>query len=437
MMARTRGTARVPNPADRGEGTSLDAAMRAPSTTTPDIVVLDFVEEELKPKDTSDPEKDLWLSTSDGRHQSKIIPVRVGPHAEEFPVHREILRKSEYFRKALDGEFREASDQAIDLPEEDPSIFSFVVAYLYEEKFIPIKPIARVLIAEPDKGKGKEVDENSNSGSDDGTDSGSASDERSRRRRDQRRRRQERVWEERQRKEPNRHRVNCNCAACTTEATGPPCWNCGVTRRPPRWNGMPPPPQPVVIGRNYPPRPRDRNRDRRRGSRNQNVVVVEEPENDDRMSPEDLRTWCLAYTLSIEVYVCAERYLMQDFKACIAAFIINNFEIAGLDAAQPSVLKSCKTLHDGVSFMDPLLKKVFARVGFLQARLWKNHREETSAFFDDNPKLAALIMKEMIERREEDIRDDLPAMERPIPPPPPGAEEIHIIEPRRYNGPRY
>lgn len=57
-MARTRG-------ADRPE-TSLDAAMRAPSTTTPDVVVLDFVEEEVKPKDHSDPRKDLWLSTVDG-----------------------------------------------------------------------------------------------------------------------------------------------------------------------------------------------------------------------------------------------------------------------------------------------------------------------------------------------------------------------------------
>ena len=62
-----------------------------------------------------------------------------------FSVHRDILTKSEYFRKALDGEFREAEDQAMDLPEEDPAIFSFVVAFLYEEKYVPIKPIATVL----------------------------------------------------------------------------------------------------------------------------------------------------------------------------------------------------------------------------------------------------------------------------------------------------
>jgi hypothetical protein len=69
----------------------------------------------------------------------------VGPACEVFPVHKDILTRSEYFSKALDGEFREASEQAIDLPEEDPAIFSFVVAYLYEQKYVPIKPIATVL----------------------------------------------------------------------------------------------------------------------------------------------------------------------------------------------------------------------------------------------------------------------------------------------------
>jgi len=83
--------------------------------------------------------------TTISRHQSAIIPVRVGPTAELFSVHKDVLTKSEYFSKALDGDFKEAENQAIDLPEEDPAIFSFVVAYLYEGKFIPIKPIASVL----------------------------------------------------------------------------------------------------------------------------------------------------------------------------------------------------------------------------------------------------------------------------------------------------
>lgn len=53
--------------------------------------------------------------------------------------------KSEFFRKALDGEFKEACQQAVDLPEEDPDIFSFVVAYLYEERFVPLKSLGSVL----------------------------------------------------------------------------------------------------------------------------------------------------------------------------------------------------------------------------------------------------------------------------------------------------
>lgn len=79
------------------------------------------------------------------RHQSPIIPVRVGPHADTFYVHRAIMTKSEYFRKALDGDFREAEQQAIDLPEEDPAVFSFVVAFLYEGSYAPIRPIADAL----------------------------------------------------------------------------------------------------------------------------------------------------------------------------------------------------------------------------------------------------------------------------------------------------
>lgn len=82
------------------------------------------------------------------------------------------------------------------------------------------------------------------------------------------------------------------------------------------------------------------------------------------MSVEDLRTWSLAHSLSIDVYVVASRYLMNDFKECISAYIINNFEIAGMEAALPTVLQSCKKLSLGVSPMDSLLKKVFARVGF-------------------------------------------------------------------------
>lgn len=62
MASRNRGSARAPT--DRAE-TSLDAAMRAPSAA-PDVVVLDFVDDDMKMKDPADPKKDLWLSSVDG-----------------------------------------------------------------------------------------------------------------------------------------------------------------------------------------------------------------------------------------------------------------------------------------------------------------------------------------------------------------------------------
>lgn len=60
-------------------------------------------------------------------------------------VHRGILLKTEYFEKALCGHFREADTQSIELPEEDPAIFHFVIAFLYEGTYVPIKPIATAL----------------------------------------------------------------------------------------------------------------------------------------------------------------------------------------------------------------------------------------------------------------------------------------------------
>lgn len=60
-------------------------------------------------------------------------------------MHKHILTKAEYFKKALCGDFRESETQSIDLPEENPSIFHFLIAYLYEGRYDPIKPVASAL----------------------------------------------------------------------------------------------------------------------------------------------------------------------------------------------------------------------------------------------------------------------------------------------------
>jgi hypothetical protein len=91
--------------------------------------------------------QELLLSniSSHRRYQSRIIPITVGPQREVFYVHRAILLKTEYFRRALEGDFREAATQTIDLPEEQPSLFSFIVAFLYENKYVPVKAASEAL----------------------------------------------------------------------------------------------------------------------------------------------------------------------------------------------------------------------------------------------------------------------------------------------------
>ena len=144
----------------------------------------------------------------------------------------------------------------------------------------------------------------------------------------------QRAYEQSLRKEPGRHRLGCLCHACTIETMGPPCWSCGASRNPPppRPRHYPGPPGPVIIGRNGYPRPqqpRPRDRERRRGARppGEPVTPTEDAAPEERMSQEDIRTWSLAYSLSIDVYVCAERYLMQDFKAAISSFVVNRYVI--------------------------------------------------------------------------------------------------------------
>jgi hypothetical protein len=177
-------------------------------------------------------------------------------------------------------------------------------------------------------------------------------------------------------------------------------------------------------GRYGPPAARPPDRPRRGPPRNRVEQVIPEP----RMSVEDLRVWFMTYELSIDVYLCAERFLVMDFKTCVSRRIIDLYETAGVQAAQPEILTSCKKLHAGVSNNDPLLKKVFARVGFLLARLWKNYPEETHNFWIENPEVGSLIMKETMERRQEDAKDDLPAMNRAVTrTPPPLHDDIIVV----------
>jgi hypothetical protein len=46
---------------------------------------------------------------------------------------------------ALCGPYLESNNQTLTFPDEDPGIFHFLVAYVYEGRYDPIKPIASVL----------------------------------------------------------------------------------------------------------------------------------------------------------------------------------------------------------------------------------------------------------------------------------------------------
>ncbi|KAI1448001.1 hypothetical protein F5Y02DRAFT_431816 [Annulohypoxylon stygium] len=419
---------------------TLGDVTRAPSVIPPPVVVLDSMHQAGQRDEVIDPKEDLWLTSADGRFNSPIIPLRVGtaPDCQTFYVHKSVLIKAEFFKKALCGEFMESEAQAMELPEEDPAIFHFVVAFLYENKYVPIKAAATVLIPD-DKVNARREDEHAASDSDSSasilSDSSTA---RSLRRRERRRRRETRHWERERRKHPGTHRPGCGCRQCLTRG-GPPCWNCMAPRLPP----PPPGPMPMQMGPGVvvmnvdPPRQRNNNR-RRRPNRpppaanggnantsndnntnnnnpnsNTNNNNSNNPNEEIRIQGQDLRTWLLTYELNIDVYICANKFLLDDFKSAIARSCIDMLETAGSDAAHIEVLYLCRKLYEGLPESDRLLRMIFARVGFLNTHLWRRAHDQTAEFFHAHPEVGALMFKETLGRREEE-HGDLPAMERPV-----------------------
>lgn len=138
------------------------------------------------------------------------------------------------------------------------------------------------------------------------------------------------------------------------------------------------------------------------------------------MSPEDVRSWLYTYSVSISVYIVAERYLLHGLKSVVHRYIVNEFETAGIQAAHPDILTECRRLFEGVGNReeDMLLKKVFARTGFLLARLWRDFPQETQSWWveGENAEVGARVMREMVQRRDEDEREGgvLPSMERGV-----------------------
>ncbi|KAK4447533.1 hypothetical protein QBC34DRAFT_409666 [Podospora aff. communis PSN243] len=275
-----------------------------------------------------------------------------------------------------------------------------------------------------EKGKGKEGSQETGaeSDSDDSVDSyGSDVSAISRRRRERRRRREDRHYERMRQKRPGVHRPNCGCPQCLS-ASGPPCWHCAAPRAMPPPVPIPHHPGVVIDHRDIHIQTRG-DRPRRQQRRRHGVPapppmtppapagLVGEQNSAARISGEDLRTWLLAYELNIDVYIMANKFLLEDFKTEIARATIDMLETAGADAAVSQVLFLCRKLYEGLPENDNLLKMIFARVGFLQP--WKHAPEETQDFLLNNPEIAPLLLREMAARREEDMNGrQLPSMER-------------------------
>jgi hypothetical protein len=295
------------------------------------------------------------------------------------------------------------------------------------------------IVPEEDKGKNKATAETAaESDSDSASSVASDISAISRRRRERRRRRENRRWERMQEKHPGVHRPNCTCPQCTG-AGGPPCWSCRAPRNPPPMHygvgfdvfGRPPgverqPRRPVRHHRHQrhggpnnnnnnnnnnnttPPNPNDPSS----ASASSSLPWAATDPNGGRISGEDLRTWLLAYELHLDVYIAANKFLLEDLKKEIARAAVDMLETAGSDAAVFEVLCLCRKLYDGLPESDPLLKMVFARVGFLQP--WRRAPRETDDFLMANPEIAPLLLREMAARREDDVNGRaLPSMVRP------------------------
>jgi len=68
---------------------------------------------------------------------SPIVTFNVGKEGRLFAAHEDVLSASPFFAAAVRGQFFEAESKRIDLPDEEPEIFSCVLEYLYKGDYYP------------------------------------------------------------------------------------------------------------------------------------------------------------------------------------------------------------------------------------------------------------------------------------------------------------
>jgi len=68
---------------------------------------------------------------------SAIVTIIVGHDQRLFAAHEDVLSHSPFFASALRDQFFESTSRRIDLPDEEPEIFSCILEYLYKGDYYP------------------------------------------------------------------------------------------------------------------------------------------------------------------------------------------------------------------------------------------------------------------------------------------------------------
>jgi len=68
---------------------------------------------------------------------SPITTLVVGREQRLFAAHEDVLAHSPFFAAALKGTFQDANGKKVELPDEDPEIFSCILEYLYKGDYYP------------------------------------------------------------------------------------------------------------------------------------------------------------------------------------------------------------------------------------------------------------------------------------------------------------
>jgi len=93
------------------------------------------VAEKMDPR--KDVRKDSPMMEGSPSLTSAIVTVVVGQESRLFAAHEDVLCHSPFFADLLRSQFFETTNRRIDLPTEEPEIFSCILEYLYKGDYYP------------------------------------------------------------------------------------------------------------------------------------------------------------------------------------------------------------------------------------------------------------------------------------------------------------